>query len=764
MGKTRLAVQVADDVAYSFADDTVFVPLAPISTSNLLPFAIADALQLSFSGQDEPHTQIINYLQGKHMLLVMDNFEHLLDAVDFLISILRAAPQVKTLVTSRERLNIQEEWVFTLDGLAYPADSNFDLLENYSAVQLFMQRARQIQSRFSLKENAAAVGTICRQVEGMPLGLELAASWLRVMPVEQIVTQMANNLDFLTSPLRNVPERHRSLRNVFEHSWRMLSTDEQLVLMRLSVFRGGFDLEAAAQVAGASLLLLAALINKSLVRVNTNGRYDLHERLRQYAGDKLAQAGEADPTAQRHVNYFINLADQAEAHLFGSQQGAWFDRLEAEFDNLRAALAWAKNTEAGLHLAASLGWFFSERIHWNEGAIWLKQILAANANTNPSLRAKALNHAGAIYGLLGDIEASQIFGKQALTLAQAVNDRWNTAWSFSHLAIYPQVHPVEQTATLLEESLALFRQLEDLMGITHTLIRLSWSAFALRDYVYMRQLVAEASIYAHEVGDQITIGWIEYNTGWLCWYQDNNLEQARTHMERSYAIFRATRFHAGANNALMQLALVEQQMGNMMRAQVRNKEALVALSSMAPNHPYFPYLLMQIAGVARESGEFKRAAKLLGAAKNLFNSIPHAVEFVNLEADMGPIQNSIEYFSLETDIAPLRLQLGEAAFNEAWTEGNAMTLKQIMAYVLEDRTTTTDIPLAAAPTRGSALNEREQEILRLLADGLNSREMAEQLFLSVQTIRWYLKNIYSKLDVHSRSEAIARAKALNLLA
>ena len=297
IGKTRLALQAAEDQVPCFSHGVYFVSLAPVASVELLPLAVAGALQLSFYSRKDLRTQLIHALCEKRMLLLMDGFEHLLTGSDLLTDVLQAAPGVKFLVTSRERLNVQEEWLLMLTGLRVPNGGDPEPLEDYSAVQLFGQRARQMQPSFQLSDNAEAVTTICQRVEGMPLGLELAACWLRAMSCRQIAAHMGS-LDFLTSPLRNVPERHHSLRAVFEQSWRLLSEDERAVLTRLSVFRGGFDLPAAEQVAGATPLLLASLVDRALIRLNHSERYDIHELLRQFAAEKLEQAGEADDCRQ----------------------------------------------------------------------------------------------------------------------------------------------------------------------------------------------------------------------------------------------------------------------------------------------------------------------------------------------------------------------------------------------------------------------------------------------------------------------------------
>ncbi len=398
IGKTRLALQAAVDQMAYFADGIYFVPLTGVGSSGLIAAAIASALPASSNGAENLREWMIHYLRNKQMLLLLDNFEHLLAGVDLLIEVLQAAPGVKLLVTSRERLNVQEEWALTIEGLALPTKEATDPLESYSAVELFVERARQVQTKFALYAQAEAVKTICQRVEGMPLGLELAASWLRAMTCQQIAAHMESSLDFLATPLRNVPERHRSLRAMFEQSWRLLSADEQAILMKLTVFRGGFDLEAAEAVARASLTMLASLGDKSLIRLSTSARYDLHELLRQFAADKLSELGELAAVINlRHLEFYANLADKAEAHLYGSQKEAWFDRLEVEHDNLRAALAWTlrdKEAEAGLRLAGALGFFWEHRAYHREGVEWLEKLLAITSDVPAATRAKALRVRG----------------------------------------------------------------------------------------------------------------------------------------------------------------------------------------------------------------------------------------------------------------------------------------------------------------------------------------------------------------------------------
>jgi predicted ATPase/DNA-binding CsgD family transcriptional regulator len=751
IGKTRLALQAAAEQLPHFADGVHFVALAPISSPDLIASALAGALQFSFFGSEDPAIQIIHYLSEKHMLLVMDNFEHLLEGTGLLTDILQAANGIKILATSRERLNVQEEWVFSVDGLSFPSELSNTSLEGYGAVQLFVQRARQVQAHFSLDENAQAVQAICQQVEGMPLGLELASSWLRVMSCRQIAAQMASSLDFLTTPLRNVPERHRSLRAVFEQSWSLLSGDEQAALMKLSVFRGGFDREAAERVAGASLPLLAGLADKSLLRMNATERYDLHELLRQYAADKLLDAGMMITAVQQHLDYFLNLAERAEVNQFGRGQIAWFDRLEVEFDNLRAALVRSMETETGLHLAGALGWFFSERAHLSEGLDWLKQTLAANEDAPASLRAKALHSAGGLAGHLGDDGRAHALCEQALIVARATNDRWNVAWSLNHLAIwYTTQADFDQAAALLDESLALFRVINDPMGITHTLIRRAWSAIDQGDYPYARELVEEALILAREADDTITTAWVFYVLGIVSWRYDHDFRQAAIQYERSLSLFREARFILGVPHTLIALAGIEQATGNHARAQKLYVEGMIWLWERRLNHYLLDVGIVGLASIARVRGQWIRVARLLGAA-DAIRLVKHAGLFPTL-------------YTLDTDVTSVRTQLGEAAFAEAWAVGKAMTREQAVTYALQSEELEMTYPLQATnQPLTNPLTKREIEILHLMAEGLSNREIAEGLIIAVGTVKWYGSQICSKLQARNRVQAIARARELNIL-
>jgi len=371
IGKTRLSLEAATHLNSQFADGIYFVSLASVGAASLVPATIAQRLGIQ-PGSGEPLAQISEYLRPRQILLVLDNFEHLLEAAVMVEQVLHSAPQVKILVTSRERLYLLEEWLLPIGGLSVAEGLASE------ARQLFVRTAQRVQPGFTPDGQEEAIAAICRQVEGMPLALELAASWVRVMPCAEIAHRIRRNLDLLTTSLRNLPERHRNLRSLFDHSWRLLNHREQAVLMRLSVFWGGWALEQAAEVAGATLPILLSLVEKSLVRTAGHGRFDLHELVRQYVAEQLTRSGKADLTRQIHYAACLRLARAADSRLRGPDAVVWYKRLELEHDNLRAALQWALDRERyedAAWLGVALHHFWYTRGHWYEGARWLEQLL-----------------------------------------------------------------------------------------------------------------------------------------------------------------------------------------------------------------------------------------------------------------------------------------------------------------------------------------------------------------------------------------------------
>lgn len=749
IGKTRLAFEVAGQ--HLSAERTYWVPLQPLTSPDFIVFAIANTLDLEFYGHVPPRQQLLEYLREKSFLMVLDNFEHLLEGVPLLADLLAGAPGIRLLVTSRERLHLVEEWVVEVGGLAYPADGQTANSEQYGAITLFVERAQRVKAGFLLTlHNRAAVARICQLLGGMPLGIELAAAWIRALSCEAIAEEIAHSLDLLETSARNVVPRHRTMRAAIEPTWERLAPVERDVFMRLSVFRGGFTLDAAEQVAGASLLPLTGLVDKSLVRLNERGRYDLHELLRHFAVEKLEVAGEVETTRQSHLTYFLNLTAQVEAHNFGAEQVEWYDRAETDWDNLQAAFDYAVKSEAGLQIATALSWFFSERAHWRTGFRFLERALAANPDAPVSLRAKALHCAAPLARHFGDENQARAFCEAALALARPANDRWNIAWT---LAQYAMLYwdDFGQAQAMLDEALTLFRAIDDKMGITHTLVRRFWVAYDQGDHDAMFLLLEEAEIRAREAGDLVMSGWVLCNRGQIAWRVYNDPSQAHDYFERSLKDFKEAHFPVGVRHAIIYLAEVQPTLLTVKNAQVLNEAALRWLREIAPGHRNTGFILTMLAEAAAAQGQLERAAHLLGAASRL-----------NFE---GYTPEAIARFN--KNIAHICTLLGEAAFNDAWAAGSSMSFTEMVAYAIESGADLASISAPAFITADSAgkspLTRRELEVLHLIAAGLTNGEIAAQLILAPSTIKWHINEIFSKLHVTNRAQAIARAQTLGLL-
>ena len=460
IGKTRLALQVATEVLDDFSDGVFFVPLATITDSNLVLTTIVTTLGMPENGPQKPSERLKAFLAEKQILLLLDNFEQILATAPQIAELLAVCPLLKILITSRAPLRIRPERQFSVSPLEIPDLTHLPDVESisqYSAVALFIERAQAVQSDFMLtRENSLTISTICMRLDGLPLAIELISARVKLLSPASLLERLHGRLILQSDGLRDIEPRHRTLNAAIDWSYQLLNVEEQRLFRQLGVFVGGWTMEAAESIHVENTNLnvldgLASLLDKNLVRRDTTPdgapRFMMLGTIREYALQQLVASSELEAAQQRHVDYFMTMAEEAEEHAFGREQIAWFDRLEIEWDNLQAALTFSQESETGMRLGAALGWFFSERAHFNEGFDWLKRMLKANPDAPSSLHAKALYTAGVLALYAGNGHLTQTLCEQALTMARATNDRWNIAWSLSHLGNYAQENLDQKIAT-----------------------------------------------------------------------------------------------------------------------------------------------------------------------------------------------------------------------------------------------------------------------------------------------------------------------------
>jgi len=480
IGKTRLALQVAAEIVDAFANGVFQVPLAPLSSTELIYPAIGDALRFPFSGPEESRVQLLNYLRQKEMLLVLDNFEHLIEGATIVANILKQTTRVKIVVTSRERLNLRGEWVFELPGMAVPNGERANGIGQYSAVQLFVQSAKRVHPTFRLDEEAREiVAHIVRLVEGIPLGIELAAAWVRALTPAEIAQEIERSRDFLATSSLDVPRRHQSLRAVFANSWNLLTGEERDVVRRLAIFRGSFGREAAQKVADASLSSLLALTDKSLIRRTASDRYEMLETLRRYAEEQLDEVPEAKrETRDRHSAYYMSLLQRHEEDLRGGRQKEALASLEADNENVREA--WCHAVQAGRQEDVARGLrslfhFYEIRGRLQEGLELFEQALDLFSRETLSperehLRGTLLLRRGWFSYRLGRLEEAQHDIEESLALFRRVDVPGERAFALYNLGILTyQLGRYDEAQAYLEESLAIWRELDDLFSVARSL-------------------------------------------------------------------------------------------------------------------------------------------------------------------------------------------------------------------------------------------------------------------------------------------------------
>ena len=661
-GKTRLALQVATGMVDEYEDGVWFVGLASLSEAALVTQEVASALGV----HEQPGRPLVDilsdYLKSKHMLLILDNCEHLIEACAGMAdTLLHNCENLKIMATSRESLNLEGETTCYVPSLSFPDSGSLEVLKvsdlmQFESLHLFQDRTVSLHPTFTLTEgNTSTVAYICYRLDGIPLAIELAAAWVNALSLEQILGRLDNCFNLLTKGYRTALPRHQTLRATMDWSYDLLDEKEKILLWRLSVFMGGWTLEAAEAICAGEgiedyevLDTLMGLVDKSLVTTEEQGkeaRYYFLETVRQYGRDKLMESGEGGVLCERHLEWYLDLAEQAEPELGGLDQVMWLERLEVEHDNLRAALEWSLGSggepsvpggkagspraEAGLRLAGALRPFWWIRGYFNEGREWLERALAQGSAVSASVRARTLSAAGGVAWGHGDYERAISLNEESLSLYREVGDKSGIAGSLTSLGLVEafQGHH-ERAMRLYEESLSMCREAGDKKRIASLLCFMGGMTFYQGDYERAEALSRESITLCREVGDKRMIAY-----------------------------------------SLIVLGFVMRQQGDYERAQALSQEGL-ALHYEMGNKRGIAYGLAKLAQVTVALEQPERTARLFGAEEVLRQT-------------MGTPVYPYERDEYDRSLAAVRAELGEEAFEAAWAEGRKMTIEQAIDYALK---------------------------------------------------------------------------------
>lgn len=775
-GKTRLALQVAFELVETFADGVWLVDLAPLGDPSLVVEAAAAVLGVRERSGEPILDSLITRLEPRHLLLVLDNCEHLIDASASLVAaLLTACPMVRVLATSREPLRVQGEITWRVASLAFPDPRRRPALDEVvpsPAAQLFTARAHAVQRAFELTaENAQVVAEVCARLDGLPLAIELAAAQMRVLGVEQLRDRLDDRFRLLVGGSRTAPSRQRTLRATLDWSYQLLTLTEQVVLRRLAVFAGGFSLEAAEAVGsgepiecGDVLEALTGLVDKSLVLTRaSNGaaRHGLLETLRQYAQDKLREAGEEAALQLRHAEWCLTLVEAVAPHVWAPQEASWLARLELEHDNLRSALAWCEReggttgSMIGLRLVDVLHELWFTRGQLTEGRRWLERVLGIAGGSPSPLRVRVLNCVAQFAWHQSDGQYSDERAGQALRLSRDLGYKPGEVVALIYLGSNADAQgEYEQAVVLLEEALRLCSEDADTSGAWLARNNLAETLRHYGEADRTARLVEENLALATQRGDAGGIAQAVRQFGLLAEAQ-GDYTRAAQQLEESLALFEATGAERGRHWVLLELGRVVHARGDPERARALMGESL-RLCREAWDRRGIARCLEGLASLAATTGQPTRAVSLFGAASSL------------REVSATPALPS-DRRVYAPGLAAARDLLDDEDFAHAWDEGKTMPLERAIADAGEfagpplpqNRNDTLGAPASATDPglppgqnrRTGRLTARQAEVLRLVAQGKTDRQIAAELVLSEKTVGRHLESIFARLGVTSRAAA-----------
>lgn len=676
VGKTRLALEVATAQRERFAGGVVVAALETLASPAGLPVALAGALGLRLNPDDDALVRVVQDVGDRNVLLVLDNFEHLLAVTPELERLISQCPRLKLLVTSRERLRTEAEWVYPLGGLNVPPE-NAALEEalDFDATKLFVGRAKRARLSFELTpQELPDVLKVCRAVEGSPLGIELAAGWVKLLSCREIAEELERSLDLLATTMRDAPARQESVRAMFESSWKRLSDAERSALARLSVFRGGFTRQAAAEVAGATLPVLASLVDKSFLRLGERGRFERHLLVYRFTQEKLVKNPEEEGnTKAAHAAYFLAFAQEARPKLQGGEQGWWLERLDDDLDNLRAALGWflsGGKVEGALLLGSALQRYWRVRGYLREGRAWLAEALSKAAEAPSSLaRAKALSSSGTLAWLQGDLVEARRLLEASVRLSRELGEPLEAALTLGNLGgVLYEGGDYGSARTCYEESVAICRDLADAWGTASALHNLGLIALAEGD-LRTAQRRFEASLpLCRGLGNPSAVA---ANLNSLA-----RVARRRGDLALAGAFYEEVRGVLGPSGdpytlglTLLGSAQVRAAQGDWDGALARFGEALRVQREVGDQGGIVD-ALEGLASLLRHSDP-AHAARLWGACDRARNGLGHA----------RPPADGDAY---RAELAEAQDALSDEAFAAAWNEGQRLGIEEAVDYALKN--------------------------------------------------------------------------------
>jgi predicted ATPase/class 3 adenylate cyclase len=731
-GKTRIAIQVASELRGAFVDGVCFVSLAPINDSTLVLPTIAKAFGIR-DGSGQPLTaRLVEALQQKQVLLLLDNFEQVVEAASQVSELLVSCPRLKILITSREVLHVLAEHEFAVPPLALPDPAHLPglaVLARIPSVALFLQRTQSVRPEFELTAaNARAIAEICVRLDGLPLAIELAAARMKLLSPQVLLARLGRRLSILTGGRRDVPARQQTLRNTIDWSYQLLNTREQQLFRRLSVFVGGCTLQAAEafctapdEAAGKTLDGIASLIDKSLLQrveqteENEETRILMLETIREYGQEVLTANGEEEAARQAHADYFLSLAEEAEFALKGPRLVPWLERLEQEHDNLRAAWQWAVEfgrLEMALRFGIALERFWVVRGHRNEGLAFLERALAGSAGVATNVRAKALLAAARLAFNQSNYDQGEALVQESLALFRKLQDKRGIALSLDRLGMaawrrgnFPAARPLmeedlvlfkelgdqdrvawslftlgllntkqgeySRAYALLEESLALFRKLGNKRGIAASLTQLGGTLLVSQsNQTLIYPLLEEGLSLDREVGDKEGMAVSSLLLAWVALRQ-GDVATARVRVEQSLDLYKEMEHREGVAEALSLLGKVEASRGDHALARVLYEQSL-ALAQEIGDRELIASGLEGLASSVAVQGEPAWAGRLWGTAEALREAI---------EAPLQPIERA----GYDHAVIAARDSLGEETFALAWARGRTMTVEQVLTTGDQDK-------------------------------------------------------------------------------